>query len=427
MNAQHGIAGRKYILWGWIMTALSLGVFLLWGAFAPLDKGAVIEGQVIVSGRKKQIQAPQSGVLAQLLVQNGQWVEKNQPLVTLDNRVAKSQLEAATTQYYMALAEKERLYAEFTQTPKLHYSSALTEIALPQAEEAMRLHQQLFVQRKATQDAKLLLLENNKHTTQSRILGLQNVVASQQQQLSVYKNWLRDTQALVDKGYQSQEKLYQLQAQAAEISADSANSQAELKAQQARLLEQDTQLQQTIKAYKQDLSQQMATNQASISHFKQQIITAQFSLDNSEVRAPAAGQVVGLNAFGDVVSQSQLLMEIMPKGQTLIVDAKVPVHLIDSILLGQEVDLLFNAFNTSTTPKVKGNIDSLTQDIVNDQRTGQPYYQVTIRVNEQALLKDLVLQPGMPVQAFVKNGERSMLSYLFKPLIDRIPHAMADN
>ena len=117
----------------------------------------------------------------------------------------------------------------------------------------------------------------------------------------------------------------------------------------------------------------------------------------------------------------------MPKGQTLIVDAKVPVHLIDSILLGQEVDLLFNAFNTSTTPKVKGNIDSLTQDIVNDQRTGQPYYQVTIRVNEQALLKDLVLQPGMPVQAFVKNGERSMLSYLFKPFIDRIPHAMADN
>ncbi|MBE0459350.1 HlyD family type I secretion periplasmic adaptor subunit [Pseudoalteromonas prydzensis] len=427
MSEQKKIAGYKHILLGWIITALTLGTFLLWGSFAPLDKGAMIEGQVIVSGRKKQIQAPQSGVLAQLLVQNGQWVEKNQILVILDNRVAKSQLEAATTQYYMALAEKERLIAEFTEAAKLRYSSKLTETALPQAVEAMRLNQQLFVQRKATLDAELLLLENNKHTTLSRITGLQSVVASQQQQLDIYKNWLKDTQALVDKGYQSQEKLYQLQAQAAEISADSANSQAELKAQQARLLEQDTQLQQTIKAYKQDVSQQMAANQTNISHFKQLIIAAQFSFDNSEVRAPAAGQVVGLNAFGDVVSQSQQLMEIMPKGQSLIVDAKVPVHLIDSILLGQEVDLLFNAFNTSTTPKVKGNIDSLTQDIVNDQRTGQPYYQVTIRVNEQALLKELVLQPGMPVQAFVKNGERSMLSYLFKPLIDRIPHAMADN
>ncbi|ESP93527.1 HlyD family type I secretion periplasmic adaptor subunit [Pseudoalteromonas luteoviolacea] len=426
MKANQEIAGSQHIRLGWITIAFSLGMFLVWGAFAPLDKGVVVEGQVVVAGHKKQIQAPQNGVIADLLVQNGQWVEQGDPLLILDNKIAKSQLAAATTQYYMALAEKERLNAELADAAQLQYSAALTKVNLPQAHQAMVLNQQVFEQRRGALHTQLKLLQDNKHTTQSRISGLEHVVASHNQRASVYDNWVADTQALVKKGFQSQEQLYQLKAQAAEIRADSANARSELLSQRARLLELDTQLQQTRKSYRQEVSQQRAKNQSNISEFQQQMITAQFSLEHSEIRAPVAGQVVGLDAFGDVVSQSQLLMEIVPKGQQLIVNAKIPSNLIDSVALGQDVDLLFSAFNTSTTPKVRGQVERLAQDTVNDERTGQPYYQVAIRVSEDALAENLVLQAGMPVQAFVKNGERSMLSYLLKPLTDRIPNAMAD-
>ncbi|KZN63237.1 hypothetical protein N473_17570 [Pseudoalteromonas luteoviolacea CPMOR-1] len=426
MSTKQHIAGSKHIRLGWTVIALSLGIFLVWGAFAPLDKGVVVDGQVAVSGHKKQIQAPQHGVISALLVQDGQWVDQGEPLLVLDSKVAKSQLAAATTQYYMALAEKERLDAELQDANALVYSDALTTVHLPQATQAMALNQQLFEQRRAALQTQLQLMQDSKHTTQSRIEGLEHVVASHKQRADVYDNWVNDTQALVKKGFQSQEQLYQLKAQAAEIRADLANAHSELLSQQARLLELDTQHQQTLKGYRQEVSQQRAKNQSSISDFKQRMTAAQFSLDNSEIRAPVAGQVIGLDAFGDVVSQSQLLMEIVPKGQRLIVNARIPSNLIDSVTLGQDVDLLFSAFNTSTTPKVKGQVERLAQDTINDERTGQPYYQVAIRVNQDALTEKLVLQPGMPVQAFIKNGERSMLSYLLKPLTDRIPNAMAD-
>ncbi|AOT10043.1 HlyD family type I secretion periplasmic adaptor subunit [Pseudoalteromonas luteoviolacea] len=426
MSTKQNIAGSKHIRLGWTVIALSLGIFLVWGAFAPLDKGVVVDGQVAVSGHKKQIQAPQHGVISALLVQNGQWVDQDEPLLVLDSKVAKSQLAAATTQYYMALAEKERLDAELQDAKQLLYSDVLTNVHLPQAKQAMALNQQLFEQRRAALHTQLQLMQDTKHTTQSRIEGLEHVVASHKQRADVYENWVNDTQALVKKGFQSQEQLYQLKAQAAEIRADLANAHSELLSQQARLLELDTQHQQTLKGYRQEVSQQRAKNQSSISDFKQRMTAAQFSLDNSEIRAPVAGQVIGLDAFGDVVSQSQLLMEIVPKGQRLIVNARIPSNLIDSVALGQDVDLLFSAFNTSTTPKVKGQVERLAQDTINDERTGQPYYQVAIRVNQDALTEKLVLQPGMPVQAFVKNGERPMLSYLLKPLTDRIPNAMAD-
>lgn len=115
-------------------------------------------------------------------------------------------------------------------------------------------------------------------------------------------------------------------------------------------------------------------------------------------------------------------MEIVPDDQPLLVDARVPVQLIDQVKLGLPVELQFTAFNQSTTPKVEGNVTMISADRLLNEQTGEPYYLLQVQVNDKnrQRLNQLTIKPGMPVEVFIRTGERSLLNYLFKPLFDRL-------
>jgi protease secretion system membrane fusion protein len=121
-------------------------------------------------------------------------------------------------------------------------------------------------------------------------------------------------------------------------------------------------------------------------------------------------------------------MEVVPSDAPLLVDARASVELIDRLKPGLPVELLFAAFNQSTTPRVPGEVTLVSADRLLDDKTQQPYYQVRIKVDEEGLrqLAGLDIRPGMPVEAFVRTGERSLLNYLFKPLLDRVHVALAE-
>lgn len=433
MTEQQGYAGSRYIRIGWLCVALSLGVFLVWASLAPLDKGVVIDGSIMVSGHKKTVQPIEGGLIRAIYVSDGQWVEQGQTLLALDTSVAETELASATNLYYMTLAANDRLKAESHTDAALNFSSELFEQAQSQttAARAIEMQTRLFEQRQSALAAEVQVLQDSLLTTEAKIRGLKKVVASHTQRLEVYAGWLKDVDKLVKRGFQSQEKRYELESIAAEVTADKSSAEADLLTQTARLAEIRSQIHQTRQTYRREVEQQRVENQSRLKNYYQQMVAARFVVENSHIKAPVAGQVVGLKVFtlGGVVNKADTLMEIVPGHKDLYVDARVPVNLIDSVQVGQEVELLFSAFNTNSTPKVKGEVLRLASDRLQDERTGEPYYQVGIRVEPEKLnrLQGLILQPGMPVQAFVKNGERSMLSYLLRPLFDRIPQAMSEN
>ena len=123
-------------------------------------------------------------------------------------------------------------------------------------------------------------------------------------------------------------------------------------------------------------------------------------------------------------------MEIVPDAAPLIVEGHLPVSSVDKVHVGLPVDLLFMAFDRSTTPRLLGEVEQVSADRLEDERIGQPYYSVRIRVGAGELarlnLGDQPLRAGMPVEIFVRTGERSLLNYLFKPLIDRMRTAWGD-
>ncbi len=183
--------------------------------------------------------------------------------------------------------------------------------------------------------------------------------------------------------------------------------------------------------FQEEVRASLADAQVRAEELRNRLASARFDLANSEVRAPVAGLVVGQEVFteGGVIAPGQQLMEILPERQPLLVDARLPVEMVDKVRVGLPVELMFSAFNQSTTPRVEGEVTLVSADRLLDERSEAPYYRVRIRVGEEGVrrLAGLEIRPGMPVEAFVRSGERSLLNYLFKPLADRTHLALGKN
>ena len=137
---------------------------------------------------------------------------------------------------------------------------------------------------------------------------------------------------------------------------------------------------------------------------------------------------LGVHTEGAVVRQGETLLEIVPQGTTLEVEGHLPMNLIDKVGPHLPVDILFTAFNQSKTPRVPGEVSLISADQMVDEKTGVPYYVLRSSVSDQAMekLHGLVIKPGMPAEMFVRTGERSLLNYLFKPLLDRANSALTE-
>lgn len=170
--------------------------------------------------------------------------------------------------------------------------------------------------------------------------------------------------------------------------------------------------------------------QGEIAELNQKLGVLNFDLSNTEIKAPVSGTVVNLSVFteGGVVAPGAKLMEIVPLDDPLMVDAQLPTQLIDKVHPGLNVELMFTAFNQNKTPKVYGTILTVSADRLVEEKDNYPYYKIRVQVTPEDMKKiaKYTIRPGMPVEVFIKTGERTLLSYLFKPVIDRMKTALRE-
>jgi protease secretion system membrane fusion protein len=195
-----------------------------------------------------------------------------------------------------------------------------------------------------------------------------------------------------------------------------------------------SQIAQTWTAHLREIENDLAELQKSRGGLSKGLQVARFEKGLSEIRAPVSGTVVGLKVFtvGGVIQAGQVLAEIVPTGGALVVEAEIPPKLIDKVSVGLEADLRFVAFNQSTTPVIEGRVSLVGVDLLVTQGNSQgklPEYYL-VRVETTAVgakqLGKLRLQPGMPVDVIIKTGERTFMSYLLKPLTDKLARAFKD-
>lgn len=416
---------KRAVYLGWLLVTIGFGGFLLWSALAPLDKGVPVSGNVIVAGNHKTIQHQYGGIIEQLSVNNGEKVQAGQILLTLNTVEVRSEYNIKLKQYHELLVREARLLAEQQGKKRLIISSALQrEMKEHDVNELLQLNQQLLENQYQVLQLELAGIKEKITGLNATLYAQQQKAKSQKTQLTMLLQQLEGLRELEKNGYIARNTLLETENKYTEVDGNLAQTLGDISRIQHQILEQKLHSEKLQQEYQKDVHAQLADTQTKINHTYSQLVKAKFILANAQIRAPVAGTIIGMSVFteGGVIVAGQKMMEIVPDDQPLLVDARVPVKLIDQVKLGLPVELQFTAFNQSTTPKVEGNVTMISADRLLNEQTGEPYYLLQVQVNDKnrQRLNQLTIKPGMPVEVFIRTGERSLLNYLFKPLFDRL-------
>lgn len=421
----------RYSRLGWLLMLGGFLGFLGWAALAPLDKGVAVSGKVMVSGHRKVVQHPSGGIVERIDVRDGDKVEAGQVLIRLKETPLLGQAQSLRSQFYGSLASEARLNAERDGAQGVSFATELTALATePEVASNLVLQRQLFDSRRQA----LLLdqqgIDESIAGAEAQLRGVRDSQANKVLQRTALTEQLQGLRELAREGYIPRNRLLDTERVYAQILGSIGEDYGRIGQLQRQVLEMRLKIRQLAEEYQKEVRTQLADTRIRTEDLRNRLASAEFELANSQLRAPVAGIVVGLDVYteGGVIKPGQALMEIVPQGEPLLVEARVPVELADKVHAGLPVELMFSAFSQSTTPRVAGEVMLVSADRQVDERTDEPYYTLRAQVSEQGMaqLAGLQIRPGMPVEAFVRTGERSMLNYLFKPLLDRTHMALVE-
>jgi protease secretion system membrane fusion protein len=420
-----GHAGRIGL---WAL-GVSLGGFLLWAVLAPLDEGVPSQGHVVLDTKRKSVQHLTGGIIKEVLVGEGQQIKEGQLLIKLDDAAAKANFEAVRQRYLGLRAMQGRLTAEQTrQNAIIYHPDLLAAAGDPVIKQQMMTQTQLFGSRKAALQADLQSIQESIKGQQGLLLAYKGMMASRREQSALLNEELANTRGLVQEGYVPRNRQLELERQISE----SNGLMAEIQGNSIRATSSMAELRQRAIARQQEYFKEVETQLAEVTREALsdagKFIALQDDLTRTEIRSPAAGQVVSLAAqsVGGVITPGQKLLDVVPANEALMLETRVQPHLIDSIHAGMPVDVRFSSFAHSPQLMVQGQLASVSGDMLTDPQTGLGYYLSRVAVTPEGLKKlgKRQMQPGMPVEVVFRTGERSLLTYLLHPLTKRIAASM---
>jgi len=423
----------KPIRLGFWVLVIGFGGFMLWSSLAPLDEGVSAQGSVAIESKRKTIQHLNGGVVRQVLVHEGQLVKAGGVLVELDEGVSKANFEAIRQNYMGQRAAEGRLLAEQQGLGQIVFHPDLTnDKDDPLVQQHIQAQTQLFLSRRAALNAEMQAAEENiaglKAQYESVTLMLQNRKAqadSQSQQIDSLSE-------LAEVGYAPKNQVLQMKQAQSELRSTMADLQGNLNRIQRSIAEVEQRKLQRRGEYMKEVSQQLADVRREVEANQQKLKAVTEELDRTQIKSPVDGQVVGLSlgSVGGVVSPGQRLMDVVPVGEALLIDAKIPPHIIDKVKAGQNVEVRFSTFANSPQLVLDAKLLSLSSDVIVEQTAmgAQSYYLARVQITPEGIktLGKRVIQPGMPAEVLIKTGERSLLTYLLHPLTKRIAASMKE-
>ena len=420
-----GHAGRVGL---WAL-GIGFGGFLLWAALAPLDEGVPSQGHVAIDTKRKSVQHLSGGIIKEVLVGEGDQVKEGQLLMKLDDAAAKANFESVRQRYLGLRAMQGRLLAEQAGQGVIAFHPDLVAAAAdPLIKQQMMNQEQLFRSRKAALQADLQSIQESIQGQQGLTVAYEGMMVSRRNQSSLLNEELSHTRGLVTDGYVPRNRQLELERQVSE----SSTSMAELQGNTVRSRSTMAELRQRAivrqQEYRKEVETQLADVTREVLSDAGKFIALQDDLARTEIRSPAAGQVVALAAqtVGGVIGPGQKILDVVPANESLLLETRVLPQLIDSVQAGMPVDVRFNAFAHSPQLVVQGKLVSVSGDMLTDPQTGVGYYLARVAVTPEGLSKlgKRQMQPGMPVEVVLRTGERSMLTYLLHPLTKRIAASM---
>lgn len=415
--------------------SLALVVFLAWALIAPLDAGVHVTGSVVVQGNRKAVQHPQGGVVQEIFVAEGSVVRKGDTLVRINPLSAQAAFNSAELEYVNALSTESRLFSERELAESITWLSPMgLELDPQKVSEVRKLQERLFESRQSELRNKLEILEEQIDSFENQIAELGEVLEIRKHQLRLLSEEADNNATLAAEGYVPRSRANELERSRSDHLASIATTASEISKIRSNITSTRLQISQERSTYFKEVDEQLRDAQQTRKSSRADLESLRFQYSLTDLKAPVSGIVVGMNVFtvGGVISTGEVLMEIVPEEEGLVIEAKIPTNLIDKVHVGLEADVRFTAFSLTTTPVIPGRLmlvgaDKLSSNAAAGTTAPAEYYLAKIETTDEGiqLLGDREIQAGMPVDVIIKTGERTFMNYVLKPISDRFAIAFS--
>src|SRR4051812_46499976 len=422
---------RKHLLFGLVVVLVLAGGFGGFASTVQISGALIAPGAVVVDSNVKKVQHPTGGVVGEVRVRDGDLVKAGDIVVRLDDTVTRASLAIVVKTLNGLYARAARLEAEQRGETMLTFPPQLTERASdPDVQNVMTSESKLFEVRVHGRAGQKAQLRERVLQLNEEIGGLTAQEAAKDKEIALIEKELVGVRQLYEQHLVQLTRLTTLERDAARLNGERAQFIASRAQAKGKITETELQIIQVDKDLVSDVSKDLRETNDKIGEFIERKVTAEDQLRRIDIRAPQDGMVLQstVHTVGGVISAGDAIMMIVPQQDNLSVEAKVNPQDIDQLQIGQKTLLRLSAFNQRTTPELNGVVSRISPDTTTDQRTGQSYYtmRVSLPPEEVARLGDVKLIPGMPVEAFVQTGDRTMISYLAKPLHDQLMRAFRE-
>jgi epimerase transport system membrane fusion protein len=406
---------------GWLIIALFFGGLGGWAALAPLNGAVVATGVVKVDGNRKSVQHLDGGIVKELRVKEGDHVRIGDVLIVLDDTQAKAEFEVLSEQWLVLRATEVRLLAELASEPELVMPAELAARAGDAYAKRIWAGQvKQFESRQAALEGQRKVIGEKINQLQSQIDGAEAQAKAYGRQSDSVHAEAGSVAPLVERGILSRPRLLELQRAGFGLDGQIADARANMAKYRQAIAEQELQIAQLGKDQMADVTKDLRDVHARLVEVLPKRTNAEAVLSRMEIRAPYAGQVVGLNVFsiGGVIQRGDKILDIVPDEDALTLEARVAVEDISEVHPGMRAEVHLTAYQQRIVPTVRGTVAQVSADRLTDPKTNEPYFLATIRPDLEALgkLPDVHLYPGMPASVTIPTVSRTALDYLVGPL-----------
>jgi HlyD family secretion protein len=416
---------RRHIIAGSVLAGILAFGLGGWASTAEISGALIAPGDIVVDSNIKKVQHPTGGVVGKLFVRDGDHVKAGQMLIQLDETVTQANLAIVTKGLTELYARKARLVAELNGTDTVAVPEQIAgHRDDPGVAEALASERRLFDLRRQDRAGQKQQLQERITQLQQEIAGLTAQQDAKNQEVALIEQELKGVRDLYAKNLVQLNRLTSLERDEAQLEGERGQLVAQAAEAKGKIAETQLQIIQVDADLASDVAKELRETDGKIGEFVERKITAEDQLKRTDIRAPQDGIVFQMtaNTVGGVITAGDPIMMIVPEDDKLQVEVKVDPKDIDDVQVDQPVVLRFSSFNVRTTPEINAKVVRIGADTTTDQRTGRTYYSVRIGLtnNEIKRLGGVKLTPGMPVEAYIETGERTMLSYLLKPLHDQL-------
>lgn len=416
---------------GLMVLGLGFGGFLLWAGVAPLDEGVPTSGMVSIDTKRKAVQHLSGGLVAEVLVKEGQVVHAGEPLLRIDHATSQANYETVRQHYVTLRAMEGRLLAEQNGQSSIRFHLDLLKTKDdPVVRQAMENQERLFLSRRSALQAELDGIEQSVQGQVAAIQGYESVLESRKKQQSYLQEQLKGLRELAAEGYAPRSKQLEMERLLADNFGSIAESQSNILRSRSAIAEMKMKSLQRRQEYRKESDSQLADVRREVQADADKMKAANDELARTTIRSPADGQVVGLVAqtVGGVITAGQKLMDIVPSNEVLLLETRVPPHLIDRVKAGLDTDVRFSAFAHSPSLVVEGKVQSVSGDLITEPQNNVSYYLARVAITPEGAkeLGNRQLYPGMPAEVVIKTGQRTVLTYLLHPLLKRMAASMKE-